>query len=93
MQIIVTGRHFEVTDLIRSNTADKIEAAVKGAPDYAEGKPLLVRFEKLDDVIAYAAENAQAGDIVLFSPACASFDQFPNFAVRGRYFKEKVNNL
>ena len=81
------------TVLLCGATADKIEAAVKGAPDYAEGKPLLVRFEKLDDVIAYAAENAQAGDIVLFSPACASFDQFPNFAVRGRYFKEKVNNL
>ncbi|MBQ4577561.1 MAG: UDP-N-acetylmuramoyl-L-alanine--D-glutamate ligase [Clostridia bacterium] len=81
------------TLLLCGATADKIEAAVKAAPDYREGKPLLVRFEKLDDVVTWARENAQAGDIVLFSPACASFDQFPNFAARGRYFKEKVNQL
>ena len=81
------------TVLLCGATADKIEAAVKAAPDYAEGKPALVRFDKLDDVIAWAAEKAVAGDIVLFSPACASFDQFPNFAARGRYFKEKVNQL
>ena len=81
------------TVLLCGATADKIEAAVKAAPDYAPGKPLLVRFDKLDDVVLWARENAQAGDIVLFSPACASFDQFPNFAARGRYFKEKVNQL
>ena len=81
------------TVLLCGATADKIEAAVKAAPDYAEGKPHLVRFNKLDDVIAYAAQTAEQGDIVLFSPACASFDQFPNFAARGRYFKEKVNQL
>ena len=81
------------TVLLCGATADKIEAAVKAAPDCAPGKPLLVRFDKLDDVVLWARENAQAGDIVLFSPACASFDQFPNFAARGRYFKEKVNQL
>ena len=81
------------TLLLCGATADKIEAAVKAAPDYAPGKPLLVRFDKLDDVVVWARENAQPGDIVLFSPACASFDQFPNFAARGRYFKEKVNQL
>ncbi len=81
------------TVLLCGATADKIEAAVKAAPDYAPGKPLLVRFDKLDDVVAWARENAREGDIVLFSPACASFDQFPNFAARGRYFKEKVHQL
>ena len=81
------------TVLLCGATADKIEAAIKAAPDYAPGKPLLVRFDKLDDVVAWAGENAREGDIVLFSPACASFDQFPNFMARGRYFKEKVNQL
>ena len=48
-------------------TADKIEAAVKAAPDYAPGKPLLVRFDKLDDVVAWAGENAREGDIVVLA--------------------------
>ncbi|MBR5537451.1 MAG: UDP-N-acetylmuramoyl-L-alanine--D-glutamate ligase [Clostridia bacterium] len=81
------------TVLLCGATADKIEAAIKAAPGYAPGKPLLMRFSKLDDVVAWAGENAREGDIVLFSPACASFDQFPNFMARGRYFKEKVNQL
>ena len=81
------------TLLLCGATADKIEAAVKAAPDYAPGKPEIVRFDKLEDVVVWARQNARAGDIVLFSPACASFDQFPNFAARGRYFKEKVHQL
>ena len=40
------------------------------------------------------AQNiAKEGDIVLFSPASASFDMFKNFAERGKKFKEIVNNL
>ena len=79
--------------LLCGATADKIEAAVKAAPDYAPGKPELVRFDHLDDTVAYAHKIAKAGDLVLLSPACASFDQFPNFMARGRYFKELVNKL
>ena len=79
--------------LLCGATADKIEAAVKAAPDYAPGKPELVHFDNLDDTVAYARKIAKAGDLVLLSPACASFDQFPNFAARGRYFKELVNKL
>ena len=40
-----------------------------------------------------AKELAVPGDIVTLSPACASFDMFPNFAVRGNKFKEIVNCL
>ena len=79
--------------LLCGATADKIEAAVKAAPDYAPGKPEMVRFDNLDDTVAYARKIAKAGDLVLLSPACASFDQFPNFMARGRYFKELVNKL
>ena len=74
-------------------TADKIEAAVKAAPDYAPGKPHIHRFDNLTDTVQGAAKLAEQGDVVLFSPACASFDQFPNFMIRGRFFKDRVNEL
>ena len=81
------------TVLLCGATADKIEAAIKEAPEYREGRPELARFGNLDDTVAYARKIARPGDLVLLSPACASFDQFPNFAARGRYFKEIVNQL
>ncbi len=47
----------------------------------------------LDDCIHAANKEAREGDIVLLSPACASFDMFDNFEHRGRVFKEAVNKL
>ena len=45
------------------------------------------------DTVLSAAESAETGDIVLLSPACAAFDRFKNFSVRGRYFKQIVMEL
>ena len=81
------------TLLLCGATADKIETAVKQAPDYREGSPAILHFTRLDDAVTAARELAKPGDVVLFSPACASFDQFPNFMIRGRYFKDRVNEL
>lgn len=47
----------------------------------------------LDDVVAAAINETRKGDIVLLSPACASFDMFDNYEHRGRVFKEAVNRL
>ena len=47
----------------------------------------------LDDVVNRAKEVAVPGEVVLFSPASASFDLFKNFADRGEQFKEKVRSL
>lgn len=49
--------------------------------------------ETLDLAVKRAASEAQAGDIVLLAPACASFDQFKNYEQRGRVFKELVKEL
>jgi UDP-N-acetylmuramoylalanine--D-glutamate ligase len=44
----------------------------------------------LERAVNAAARAARAGDVVLLSPACASFDQFEDFEARGRAFKELV---
>lgn len=47
----------------------------------------------VDEAVSLAAEAAQAGDVVLLSPGCTSFDAFRSFAERGQYFKELVRQL
>lgn len=47
-------------------------------------------FEEAFDI---CVQNAVSGDAVLLSPACASWGMFPNYEVRGKMFKEYVNNL
>jgi UDP-N-acetylmuramoylalanine--D-glutamate ligase len=53
----------------------------------------LVRVATLDDAVQRCAELAQAGDAVLLSPACASFDMFKNYEERGRLFAQAVGDL
>ncbi|VYT99056.1 UDP-N-acetylmuramoyl-L-alanine--D-glutamate ligase [Clostridium tertium] len=53
----------------------------------------IISVESLEEAVIKAKEIATPGDIVTLSPACASFDMFPNFAVRGDKYKEIVNNL
>lgn len=53
----------------------------------------IYKCETLENAVIKARSVAVKGDIVLLSPACASFDQFKNFEHRGKIFKEIVNNL
>jgi UDP-N-acetylmuramoylalanine--D-glutamate ligase len=46
--------------------------------------------EPLERAVREAAGEAEAGDTVLLSPACASFDQFGDYEARGRAFKALV---
>ena len=79
--------------ILTGPTADKIEKAVKEDPKYMGYNPDIVRAKDLTEAVAIAHKNAVNGDIVTLSPACASFDAFPNFAVRGDKYKEMVNSL
>ncbi|MEE8525246.1 MAG: UDP-N-acetylmuramoyl-L-alanine--D-glutamate ligase [Thermoanaerobaculia bacterium] len=67
-------------------SADRFAAALTGAVAM-EPSGILER------AVTSAADNAGAGEVVLLSPACASFDQFDNFAQRGRVFQRLVRAL
>ena len=53
----------------------------------------IIHCENLEEAVNTARKNAKSGDVVLLSPASASFDAFKNFMERGEKFKEFVNNL
>jgi UDP-N-acetylmuramoylalanine--D-glutamate ligase len=63
--------------------ADELAAAIPGAQ----------RAGDLETALALAAEAAKPEDIVLLSPACASYDQYENFERRGEDFRRLVENL
>jgi UDP-N-acetylmuramoylalanine--D-glutamate ligase len=53
----------------------------------------IIMADSFEDAVYKAKDESENGDIVLLAPACASFDMFENFEVRGNKFKEIVNNL
>jgi UDP-N-acetylmuramoylalanine--D-glutamate ligase len=62
------------------------------APLAEAGVPLR-RVAGLEDAVRAAAAAAAPGEVVLLSPACASFDAFPNFEARGERFRQIVAGL
>ncbi|MBR5048673.1 MAG: UDP-N-acetylmuramoyl-L-alanine--D-glutamate ligase [Erysipelotrichaceae bacterium] len=48
-------------------------------------------FENMHEALDAAHQSAQPGEVVLLSPVCASWDQYPNFEVRGDEFRDIVN--
>jgi UDP-N-acetylmuramoylalanine--D-glutamate ligase len=81
----------------------RVEATVRAAFVFGEaaiaieaalsGRTEVVRVASLDDAVHAAAQRAQPGDVVLLSPACASFDQFESFEARGERFAELARAL
>lgn len=69
-------------------TADKIESAAREA-----GFTNIFRASSLQEAVTISAAQAQEGDAVLLSPACASWDMFQSYEQRGNLFKECVNQL
>ena len=74
-------------------TGSQIRAAAENCPDYQPGCPEIVDCKDFTDAVYKAAAAAEAGDVVLMSPASAAFDQFKNFMERGEYYKKLVKEL
>lgn len=79
--------------ILIGKTSDKIEASVVASPGYSKDNLPIYRPDTFEDAVILADKIAESGDIVALSPACASFDLFKNFAVRGDRFRTLVNSL
>ena len=76
--------------LLTGATAPKIRECVENI----EGKhPPIIEVENLETAVQEAAARAESGDVVIMSPASASFDRFKNFMERGKLFKALVEEL
>lgn len=74
------------------DTADKIENCLRNYEGY-NGSPEIIGVKDIAEAVAQAYKKSVSGDIVTLSPACASFDAYPNFVARGNHFKQLVNEL
>lgn len=79
--------------ILMGATADKIHDAVIKELTLEHKSMPIYHCNTLKETVELANQIAEEGEIVLFSPASASFDLFKNFAERGNKFKELVNEL
>ena len=91
------GNHFDElipelknvqTLIVFGETKEKLREAAEKA-----GVPNIIETETVTSAVPLAFENSQNGDVILFSPACASWDQFKNFEIRGDAFIDAVHTL
>ncbi len=86
--------------LIRDLVKEKVKAIVCMGTDnlkiheaFQHDVPVMVNTGSAAEAVHSAFQLSNKGDVVLLSPACASFDLFKNYEDRGRQFKEAVRNL
>lgn len=90
---IVKGNAKKV--ILIGTTADKIkEAIVRASKSLKKNSPTLLEGPKtMKEIVKMALNCSKSGDIILLSPACASFDMFSNYKERGLLFKKAVKEL
>jgi UDP-N-acetylmuramoylalanine--D-glutamate ligase len=99
--LIVGGRdkgndYAMIKDLVRDRVRAVIAIGESGDKVMAELGSLAsqaYRVFSMQEAVDYGAEIAQPGDVVLLSPACASFDMYRNFEERGDIFRRIVESL
>lgn len=74
--------------ILLGETADIIAKTAQGLGFYN-----IEKVDTIEDAVYAAKESAKSGDVVLLSPACASWDMFESFEERGKVFKEAVFSL
>ena len=79
--------------ILLGQTSEKIEKAVLKEQKRSQKDLNIYKCKSLNQAVQTANEIAIKGDIVLFSPASASFDMFKNFAERGEIFKQYVKEI
>ena len=79
--------------ILMGATKDKIKEVFDKLEEEKGIKVNMHMVNSLEEAVNKAKELAVDGDVVTLSPACASFDMFPNFMARGNAFKDIVNNL
>ena len=79
--------------ILLGQTSGKIFEAVKREEEKEKKQIDIHMCENLKETVDLAKKLAKPGQVVLFSPASASFDLFKNFADRGQQFKKLVNEL
>lgn len=87
------GYPYIKTLILLGKTKDKIKLVFDKLEKEKGTKVDIETVSSLDEAVDVAKKIARSGDIVTLSPACASFDMFPNFMARGNVFKEIVNSL
>jgi UDP-N-acetylmuramoylalanine--D-glutamate ligase len=87
-------------DMLRDLVKEKVKAIVCLGLDnrkihdaFKNDVPVMVNTSSADEAVKSAFHLANPGDVVLLSPACASFDLFNNYEDRGAQFKKAVKNL
>jgi UDP-N-acetylmuramoylalanine--D-glutamate ligase len=84
-----------LVELVRTHVRTVVaigESAETIERSFGNVRPVVIA-KSMEEALAIATAHAQSGDVVLLSPACASFDWFTNYEHRGRVFKELVNTL
>lgn len=79
--------------ILMGDTKYKIKGAFDKLKDEKGVEVPITMVDSLREAVERARQLADKGDIITLSPACASFDMFPNFEVRGRNFKKIVSEL
>lgn len=79
--------------ILTGDTSQKIHDAVTASRVYNKDELKIITCGNLEEAVNTAYKAASPGDIVLLSPACASFDSFKNFVERGDTFRKIVQRL